>query len=256
MKDERLDIIDQRYSNRLETKKAGWADEESYARKVKSFNRLVADYAIPRGARILELGCGSGNTVLHIDATGFDAWGIDISSKAIEWAKDNARQQKSQAHFIVGSVTDLQPFRDDFFDMVFDGDCLWMVLGADRHACFSSVFRKLKPKGLFYALAHIVKDEYDMRNDIDSEVHFDPVRLTSSIRGVPMYQFSTESIFRKEIENAGFEILRCAPLENGPIDDKSKNEMPFVSGSISVEARKPIQKKAKRNKGLIPFRIL
>ena len=41
MKDARLDIIDRRYSDRREANKAGSADEDSYQRKAKSFDRLV-----------------------------------------------------------------------------------------------------------------------------------------------------------------------------------------------------------------------
>ena len=152
-----LKLINERYSSRRESRKAGWAEEKSYQRKAATINRIISDYSVPAGARVLELGCGAGNTVFHMIEKGFDAYGVDISDQAIDWAKDIARRRNVSAHFNVANITDLKPFQDNFFDVIFDGDCLWMILGADRAACFSSVFRKLKSGGILYAQAHLVK---------------------------------------------------------------------------------------------------
>jgi SAM-dependent methyltransferase len=93
---------------------------------------MVATYGIPVGARVLDLGCGAGSTTLHVAERGFDAYGVDIAPPAIAWAKENARHQNACAQFSVCSGTDLRLVQDDFFDLVLDGHCLWMVLGADR----------------------------------------------------------------------------------------------------------------------------
>jgi len=243
--DERLKIIDDRYAQRRKAGNAGWADDGSYDHKARSFDRIVAAYNIPKGARILELGCGAGNTALCIAGKGFDAYGIDISPEGIKWAKENAQRRHLEAHFRVGSVIDLQPFEDEFFDMVFDGDCLWMVLGADRPACFASIFRKLKPGGIVYAQAHVVRDGFRKRYDIAPGAYFDPVRLVSTIRDVPIYQFSTESGFRKEIEDAEFEILCSGNVDyDQEADSAAGDHMPFLAGSVFVDARKPTPEKA------------
>ncbi len=244
MDSEQITLIEDRYSQRREAGRAGWAHEESYDRKASSFDRLVTAYGIPKGASVLELGCGSGTTALHMAEKGFEAYGIDVSAKAIEWTMDSAVERRLSAHFSVGSVTDLKPFQSEFFDLVFDGDCLWMVLEPDRAPCFASVFHKLKPGGIFYAQAHAVRGDSCERCEIAPGAYFDPVRLISTVRHVPMYQYSTKDGFLKEIEDAGFEILRTAASECERRGRKAGNEWPFVMDRIFVEARRPTQKRA------------
>ncbi len=239
MSREQIAMIDGRYRQRRASGRAGWADAGRYDRQANAFDRLVADYRIPGHGRVLELGCGSGTTVLHMADEGFEAYGVDLSETAIAWAKDNGGKQNVSAHFSVGNVTDLQPFPDDFFDAVIDGDCLWMVLGAERTACFASVLRKLKPGGIFQAHAILVKDGVHEPVEIAPGAIFDPVRLVTTVRHVPMYQFSRRSGFLKEVEDAGFEILRTAPLEFGLCESNPGNDWPFVEGSIVAELRKP-----------------
>ena len=42
--------------------------------------RMIEERNLPRGARILDVGCGPGELVLELTRKGYDAWGVDISS--------------------------------------------------------------------------------------------------------------------------------------------------------------------------------
>ena len=45
---------------------------------------------------LLDVGCGTGSTVIWFAKKGFDATGIDFSAHAIEQARKNAIQEKNQ----------------------------------------------------------------------------------------------------------------------------------------------------------------
>jgi len=75
------------------------------------------------GMRVLDIGCGRGEIVLHCGRLGIDAYGVDYSKQALEIA-DKARLTHSSAeqdrmHFILDDVKNLE-FRE-LFDRIFLG---------------------------------------------------------------------------------------------------------------------------------------
>jgi ubiquinone/menaquinone biosynthesis C-methylase UbiE len=189
-KNKQIELIRRRYRERREGGLPGWADDTSYDRKIKNAQTLVKRYNIPQGARFLELGCGAGNVALHMAKLGFDSYGIDIAPEAIDWARSDAEKEGVKAVFTKGDVVSLVPYDDDFFDVVFDGDCLWMVIGDDRPERLANVFRILKPGGIFFAQAHIMCGEFKDSYEAGPGVIVDSVTFTSSVENIPMYQYS------------------------------------------------------------------
>ena len=233
---DRLKISRQRYRQRRENGLAGWADDKSYERKISNALALIAKYRAPDNGRFLELGCGAGNVTIEMARRGFDAYGMDIVPEAVEWAKANAEKAGVHACFHAGTVALLQPFQDDFFDVVFDGDCLWMVLGNERPNCFLNVFRVLKPGAVFFAQAHIVTNTFKERYVIAPGASIDPVTLLSTVNDTPIYQYSREDAFLSEIRTAGFEVHH---YRTGDLDSRDKDMPPFYKGVMFVDAGKP-----------------
>jgi ubiquinone/menaquinone biosynthesis C-methylase UbiE len=86
-----------------------WEDgQPDHAARVAGF--------LPRGARILDLGCGSGRDSLYLAEQGFDVWGVDISEPAVRRALSKPRS--SAAHFLVADAERL-PFASGSFDGVY-----------------------------------------------------------------------------------------------------------------------------------------
>jgi len=235
---ERVDLCGQRYRQRRDASAAGWASDDTYVRKIRNAETLVTRCGVSRGSRFLELGCGAGNVTLHMAKRGFDAHGIDVAPDAIDWANANAKREGVNATFYVGTVAQLEPFDADVFDVVFDGDCLWMVLGEDRRRCFANMFRVLKPGGVFLAKAHIMTCEFTERYNIASGVWIDPTTLQSTVNGVPMYQYSRQEDFLAELVRAGLEVCEC---RNKPPDGGDHQHPPFYGGVAIAEGRKPEQ---------------
>lgn len=232
---DRLTICGQRYQQRRDDGLAGWACDESYDRKITNAMALVAKYRIPDGARFLELGCGAGNVTLEMARRGFDAHGIDIVLEAIDWANTNATNTGVNAHFHTGTAVLLEPFEEQSFDIVFDGDCLWMILAEDRPTCLQNVFRVLKPGGVFFAQAHLVTDAIKTPHPSASNELVDPTTLVSALMDTPMYQYSLESDFLAELQLAGFEIRHHQSGDLG----SQKLDVPFYRGAMFVEAQRP-----------------
>jgi len=222
-----------RYDQRKAIGTPGWTGE--YVSKQDNIERVLARNRVQPNGRFLELGCGAGNMTLYMAGKGFEAYGVDVVPQAIEWAREKMRESNLLADFRAGSVADLSPYPDDFFDVVYDGDCLWMVIGPDRKACMAGVFRILKPGGLFFARAHLVNDRITERFHITPNVYFDPVRRVSTMDEVPMYYFSKEDEFRSEITEAGF-VIRL--FETTPAEGQDE---PFMAGDMSVDAVKPMR---------------
>ena len=219
-----------RYGERRTAGKAGWTDDYDWKRR--NVDEVVARNRVPARSRFLELGCGAGNITLDMAGKGFEAYGVDVVPQAIEWAREKMGQSSLRADFRVGNVTDLSSYPDDFFDLVYDGDCLWMVIGADRRPCLRAVFRILRPGGVFFARAHLVNEQVKERHYVTPHVYFDPERRVSTIDDVPMYYFSSESEFKREVMEAGFEIRR---LEKTP---RKEGDDPFVAGGMFLDAVK------------------
>jgi ubiquinone/menaquinone biosynthesis C-methylase UbiE len=72
---------------------------------------------LPRGAQVLDVGCGSGATSLRLAQKGFRVTGIDISDARIEEAQERARAAGLTVTFLRGDAESLD-FRAESFDAV------------------------------------------------------------------------------------------------------------------------------------------
>ena len=72
---------------------------------------------LPKGARILDLGCGLGTQAVPLSALGYKVTGIDIDKRVAEAARQNARNFGGDIRIIKGDVFDLDKmFYKDSFD--------------------------------------------------------------------------------------------------------------------------------------------
>ena len=86
---------------------------------------------------------------------------------AIDWAKRKAKDQKSDAVFLLGGVTSL-PYHSKSFDVVIDASCSHCIIGEDRVNFFSEAYRVLKKNGLFILNALCGDPQEDLMPYFDS----------------------------------------------------------------------------------------
>jgi SAM-dependent methyltransferase len=111
------------------------------ARLIDTFVRLTG---LGFGARVVDLGCGSGTFTNLLGERGYDVSGIDISPKLVELA----RRKYPLLRFDEGDVEAL-PHESSSVDGV-------MLSGIVHHLpnpkrCAAEVMRVLRPKGCFFA---------------------------------------------------------------------------------------------------------
>jgi ubiquinone/menaquinone biosynthesis C-methylase UbiE len=94
-------------------------------------------------ARVLELGCGTGNYIstLHV-LLGCEAWGIDPSREML--AQAEVQHEVDGVNFVQGRAERLE-FPHGYFDFVFSVDVIHHVGGRRRY--FEEAYRVLKPGG-------------------------------------------------------------------------------------------------------------
>jgi SAM-dependent methyltransferase len=113
--------------------------------------RIAADVAAtaPRGARVLEVGCGPGRLSIRLARRhGLDVTGLDLDPAMIELARANADGpgdgEEGRPSFLAGDVASLG-FPDGSFDLVVS--TLSMHHWGDPTAGFAEIARVLRPGG-------------------------------------------------------------------------------------------------------------
>ena len=97
-----------------------------------------------KGARVADLGCGSGVFTDLLNKQGYEAIGLDLSPKLIALA----RNKYPKVEFLEGDVEQL-PFPDSSLDGVLLSGLVHHL--PDPARCAGEVFRVLKPGGSFVA---------------------------------------------------------------------------------------------------------
>jgi len=101
----------------------------------------------PRGAFVLDVGCGVGAQSYWLAESGYDVWAVDASPVAIS----RIRQRTPMLRTAVSDACDLRMFPDDHFDAVIDVCCLQHV-GAISKA-LAEIGRVLRPGGWLFSMA-------------------------------------------------------------------------------------------------------
>lgn len=126
--------------------------EDSFAENVErpAVERLIGDLG---GARLLDLGCGSGTYSVKFAELGAQVVGLDLSQMMVSLARERARQRGVQADLRVADIRDPLPFGDSEFDAIFTATTLHYI--EDLGALMKEVNRVMKPKGrLVAAILH------------------------------------------------------------------------------------------------------
>lgn len=167
---------------------------------------------LPTGARVLDLGCGTGEPVAkHIVECGFSVTGVDESSEMLKFA----RQTVPAAELIHGDIVTVE--LTDTFDAAVAWDSMFHIERKDHAAIYRKLANALRQDArLLLSVGGSAPAEDDSVEGFTSEMY-----------GQTFYYsgFAPE-VARKLIEASGFEI------ELWEVDD------PVSRGHIAVIARK------------------
>ena len=150
--------------------RAGTADPERAQLVQERQARLRVTLArLPRGAKILDAGCGSGVFTNFFTTCGYDALGIDVSANGIQ----HARVQYPQLRFEVASLQERLPFDDGAFQAVWCTEVIEHLF--DVPYALREIARVLAPNGMLALTTPyhgLVKNVFIALTKFDR--HFDP----------------------------------------------------------------------------------
>ncbi|GAA3430870.1 class I SAM-dependent methyltransferase [Kutzneria kofuensis] len=112
--------------------------------------------------RALDVGCGPGRNAVHLAAKGFDVDAVDLSSTAIAWARDRAREAGVAVDFRCGDAF----AANGPYDLIYDSGCFHHLPPHRRISYLALLDRALAPGGHF-ALTCFTTDEGSSRPDDD-----------------------------------------------------------------------------------------
>lgn len=108
------------------------------------------------GVNILDLGCGiakNGIFLADFDKNKNSLTGIDISSTALKYANNFAKETGIQANFIKQSIGTNFPFPDSVFDIILDVTSSNSLSEIERKKYLNEMNRVLKPNGHIFIRA-------------------------------------------------------------------------------------------------------
>jgi ubiquinone/menaquinone biosynthesis C-methylase UbiE len=166
-------------------------------RLIDAFVRLSA---LPSGARVADLGCGSGAFTDVLQRRGYHCCGVDLSPRLIETARAKFRN----IEFVEGDVEQL-PLADASFDGVLLSGLVHHL--PDPTHCAREVFRILRPGGKFVAFDPNRMNPFMYLYRDRSSPFYSSVGVTANER--PVLASEVASVF----QNAGF-VVRTDYLSN------------------------------------------
>lgn len=108
--------------------------------------RLLKNYPIKQGSRILEVGCGTGRTACHLSQLGHHVTAIDLHENMLNKARARAEAMQVQVEFIQADVCAL-PFQHEQFDLIIAES---VTVFTDVSRSLPEYMRVLAPGGKLY----------------------------------------------------------------------------------------------------------
>lgn len=216
---------DEVYKRNREKGLPGWTTEQEITETRNHLKRFLHFSKVPKTGKVIEFGCGSGDTAIFLSQAGYETFGIDISETAIEWAREKANNAKAECHFTCANVIDLKDFSDETFSIAFDGLCLHCLIGNDRQKFLNNVYRVLKPDSFFMVRT--------MCGDPKSEKikqSFDITSRTVINNGFSVRYLGLPQDIENEIKNAGFKIEYKEIIEAKT--DTDQDELIIYAGKL------------------------
>jgi SAM-dependent methyltransferase len=165
--------------------------------------------SLPEGAKVLDVGCGTGEQVRLIRELGYDVSGLEPAPAMRQQAIEN----NPGTQIVDGTITEI-PFDDNSFDAVVSIEVLRYLHRDDTIKSYEEILRVLKPGGqLFVTLVNLLAG--------DGFVVFDKLKRAAyrvSGKKQPAHcEFVTPGRVRNELTDLGAVDIRLYGRLFGPI---------------------------------------
>lgn len=101
--------------------------------------------------KAIDIGCGEGWYSIYLASKGFDVLGIDLSEKAIQYAKKNAANEMVNVRFVAMDIADLDKLKEKF-DFVLEWGVMHHIMLPQRREYIKNVANLLNPNGKYISV--------------------------------------------------------------------------------------------------------
>jgi SAM-dependent methyltransferase len=204
-----------------------------------------------RDKTVLEIGCGSGHSLLYLAQQGArDLWGVDLSAKQIEFAQALLQEHGYSAHLFNAPMETNPGLPSKHFDFAISIYSLgWTT---DLDATLALVYSSLKPGGFYiFSWEHPFYSCLDYRDGayIASERYREQIRVSHTWNDVSIVMHQRQmSTFINGALAVGFQIERLVegeanPAEGSEVDSPdqwySSERAQLVPPTFILKLRKP-----------------
>jgi SAM-dependent methyltransferase len=119
-----------------------WFNKAIDRLQTRTWSQTLNYCSLSQGARVLDVGCGTGRWVRRLEERGFSAVGIDQSPQMLSLA----RKRGTLSHMVSGEAQNL-PFRDESFECVSGVTVIQHIPPPDQVRALSEMIRVLRPGG-------------------------------------------------------------------------------------------------------------
>ena len=195
------------------------------------------------GARVLDVGCGTGEYVRRATELGLSACGVEPAE-----AMRKVAIEKNPNSMIAEGVATALPFPSNSFDLVICIEVLRYLVRADNRLALREMHRVLKPGGALF-LTSVNKHALD-----GFYLHYRMRRLVSGKRAsaaLPHCEFTTPTDIDKEVREAGFSAAVHQGVLFGPM--RLLYKLSTRAASRIAPALEPLDDAICSNPGMRPF---
>jgi ubiquinone/menaquinone biosynthesis C-methylase UbiE len=195
-----------------------------------SADQAFAERYFHRPGRLIDLGCGTGRTLLSFAHQGFWVLGVDLSEEMLRVTSEKAGAAGVVVQLLKANLVELDSLADQSFDYA---TCLFSTLGMvegaeQRGRLIAHIYRLLRPGGKFILHVHnrwfnfwdpqgrrwLVKDWFRSilgRREAGNRV----MPVHQGIAGLTLHLFTRREVVRL-LRRSGFRILEVQPVGLGP----------------------------------------
>ncbi|CAK7269630.1 hypothetical protein SEPCBS119000_003668 [Sporothrix epigloea] len=218
-------IIDKQPSSRPENEQSAQSYNKDCEDQLKLGRFMIKKMNIPKGARVLDIGCGPGPLTVDIaDGVGptGSVVGIDVSEVRIKMALQTYTDPaldtyRANASFLLGDAHSLAQFPDNHFDFVVASAVIHYL---NLPVALKEICRVLKPGGRFAATT--ISGDYpcapfDIKKEVQSRdyyrAHIEP---TMDLVFLPKQSDLEKYFYESGFQGATFDVIHSTLVRKDP----------------------------------------
>ncbi|CAK7273583.1 hypothetical protein SEPCBS119000_005734 [Sporothrix epigloea] len=230
-------VMDKQASFQPETEKSAQFYNEDCEDQLKLGRFMIKKLNIPKGAHVLDIGCGPGTLTVEIaddvGPTG-NVIGIDLGEERIKIALQTHKDPtlntyRPNVSFIVGDAHNLSHFPDNHFDYVVANTVIHYL---DLRKALKEAFRVLKPGGTF-AASSVSGDHTCPPFAIKKEVQSRGYYRAHIAPTMDLFDFPTQSGLEALFLDSGFQCASFDLIHSTLVRKDPRAMINYVDASCS-----------------------